>query len=753
VQKLNLEKALSLTETHRGRREAILPETLAALPGTSAVLPVAAATASSGEFLRILWRHRRKLALLLVLLLSAAVLVQLTVPKVYEATAVVSIDHSPASIDTEPQSYTQPLDNVDQVITTEMALVSSDTVLRSVAEKYNLWDLEKQTKGMTPAEVQALKAAPITLHNLKVKRPPNSSLIEISYRANDPRIAANVSNAIAESLAEHSGDSERASLAETAGSVQRSLKEIQVKMNQSDEELASYEAQLGIMNPEEQATVLSSRLKDLTSDLTVAQADRANREATMRQIQDIAAQPPTQALAAAQVADSIGLPGNSSLSEAVAKLNDARAHFAAAKSFYDTRHPEYVRASDQVQEMEAQVSSMIKGAASRAQIAYQQARSRENNLMNLVNRTKAEVDAMQSKVGQYDQLRDQARSDRRFYEDLLNRTRIADINKSYNAASAQIFSAARPAVSSIFPKLSINLAVAFLLACLLGPIIAVLLDAIDTKFSSPADVVSRLQLDVLAVVPESKWLPRVPANLDGSEPETASQPSGRKARAIARYKESIRVCRTSLTYATQDGWLKTIQVTSSAPGEGKTTLTAALALAYAQVRKKVLLIDANVRDPMIHRFFQVPLSPGLSDVLEDKIDFREAIVKLDGGLSVMPAGPASGNSPELISMHFPSVLARATREYDLILIDCPPVNGAAETLELCRIVDGTIVVLNSGKSGGDLVTHTANAIKRAQGQILGLVFNRARDFDDYTQPYAYIPALDSEAPDSPKVFS
>ena len=753
MQNLNLNREVSITEASRRRREELLPDTIPAHFGAA---PIVATTASFQQFFRILLRHRWKLAILAAVLVGAAMVVQFTVPKLYEGSAMVKIDHRSGSIDTEPQSYSPATDDMDQIITTEMELAKSDTVLRPVALKYNLWDVEKQSKGMSPAEVIALREAPVDLQKLKIKRPPNSNLLNIIYRAHDPKLAADVANAIAESLVEHTSDTAKASLDATSKTVDQSLEQMRAKMQQSDAQLAAFETELGIVDPEQRATVLTSRLKDLTADLTIAQSDRVNRQATMRQMQAIQAATPTEALAAAQVADSLGMPNSTALAEAVGKLNEARAQFASAKSYYGTGHPEYLRAQQQVEELGKQVTAMIGGAADRSRIAYLQGLDREEKLNALVNQTKTEVDVMQSKAAQYDQLKEEAENQRKFYEELENRKEIAGINKSYDSAVAQVFSPARPPLDHIFPKLIIDLPIALLLACLLGPVAAVLLDMLDTKFSNPADVANRLQLEVLAVVPESKWLPSTPSGFNGTELAPLGH-STRTARTVARYKEAIRVFRTSLTASIQDGWLKTIQVTSSMPGEGKTTLTAALALSYAQIGKRVLLIDADMRRPMSHRFFQIPLTPGLSDVLEGELDFRDAITKIDGGLAVMPAGPVSSRSAELISMHFASVIAKATREYDLVIVDSPPVMGAAETVEIARIVDGSIVVVNSGKSGGDVVASTISALRRAHGQVLGLVMNRARDFGDgtysYSYTYTYGPTIDSESPRKSKVAS
>jgi len=723
-------------ETRRGRQTALAGGAQLASFQHDAV--ATATTASFKDFFRILFRHRFKMLLLVIVLVSTAVAVQFVVPKMYEGIALLKIDRHSSSIDIQPENIASGSDEMDGILTTEMELAKSDTVLRPVAEKFNLWAVEKQDKGMSADAAKMLRAAPVQLSKLIVKRPPNSNLINIIYRAKDPVLAANVANAIAESLVEHTNDSARASVAQTSEAVKTSLEQMRAKMDQANVQLAAYQAELGIVDPADRATVLSTRLKDLTGDLTSAQAERVNRGATKRQMQQASSLPPAQALAAAQVADQLGLPNSTALNTAVDRLNEANTQFANVKSYYGNGHPEYARAQQQVTEAARQVSAMVAGAASRSNVAFQQAVDREQNLAKLVEQTKSEVDGMQSKAALYDQLKEEAETDRKFYADLLNRTRIADINKGFDNANAQLFVPARPSQNVIFPKLFLNLAVAVMLSLLLGPILALLLEALDTKLSSPADVAIRLQLPVMATIPDSKLQFGSAANAPKSGELSLSRQSIRDGRSVARFKEALRIFRTSLLPGLMEGGMKTLQVTSAVPGEGKTTLTSWLALSLAQLGKKVLLIDADMRRPNVHRFFKISASPGLSEVLEGEVDFRSAIVTVEGGLSVLPAGPVSTRSAELVSISFSTMLSKVARDYDLVIVDCPPVLGIAETVEISRFVDGTILVVSAQKPSGEAVSATVNAIRSANGQILGVVMNRvSEESSGYGYGYGY----------------
>lgn len=722
-----------------GRSRSVRPELLppypyAALPGVD---PATASTATFQDFFRALRKRKWMIFAFVAVAASCAIALQLFMPKVYEGVALVEIGRHMNSIDTQPNSSGTPADDMDQIITTEMELAVSDPVLRPVAQRFNLWQVEKQTKGMLPDEAAALVQAPVELRKLKIKRPPNSYLLQVIYRATNRQLAADVANAVAESLAAHSNDSARKSLVETSSVVSANLTKMRAKMDEADNELASYERELGVVDPEQRATVLSSRLKDLTTALTVAQADRASREATLTQVKRMANLAPQEALAAAQVSDALGMPYASGVADTLNKLNEAKAHFASVKAFYGTEHPEYTRAREQVEELQRQVAAMVAGAGARAEIAYDQAVSREGNLQALVAATKSELDSMDAKAGHYDQLREEAQNYRKFYNDLESRATIADINKSFDDDTVELFSKARAPEAYIFPKLFINLPVALVIGLLVGSIAAILMDAADSRFSGPGEVAQQLRLDVLATVPESKTLAPITGGRAAVALTLSENDSKRVARRVSQYREAIRALRTAINLSLLDGSIRTVQVTSSIPGEGKTTTCASLAASYSQAGKRVLVVDADMRRPNIHRCFGIPSSPGLSEVLQGQVSYSEAINKIEGNVSVLPAGPATGAASELVILHLGAILAKAAREYDLVLVDSPPVQGAAEALELARMVDATLLVIHAEKTEGPLVGSTVAALRRARGNLLGVVMNRVRSFGDGAYGYSY----------------
>jgi capsular exopolysaccharide synthesis family protein len=176
-------------------------------------------------------------------------------------------------------------------------------------------------------------------------------------------------------------------------------------------------------------------------------------------------------------------------------------------------------------------------------------------------------------------------------------------------------------------------------------------------------------------------------------------------------------------------------------GEGKSATVSQLGLALAQVGKKVLIVDADMRNPTLHKIFDVAQAPGLSDILDGQQLHNDAILPLDPpGLYLLPAGPISRRSADLVSIGLSQVLTRISRDFDLILIDCPPVHQAAEAQEIAAMADGVLVLTKARGTSGKLVSSALFSLLRVRANVMGLVMNQVHDSD--FNGYKYYAAAD-----------
>jgi len=192
--------------------------------------------------------------------------------------------------------------------------------------------------------------------------------------------------------------------------------------------------------------------------------------------------------------------------------------------------------------------------------------------------------------------------------------------------------------------------------------------------------------------------------------------------------EQFRTIRTNIQFSSVDKELQTIIVTSSGPGEGKSTNTANLAVVFAQQGKRVLLIDADLRKPTVHYTFRTENHVGLSNVLTRQLTLEEAIsTTAQEKLWVLSSGPIPPNPSELLgSKNMQVLLEQAKEEYDVIVIDTPPVLAVTDAQILANLADGVVLVVSSGKTERDSAKKAKELLESAQAKILGVVLNNKK---------------------------
>lgn len=668
------------------------------------------------HYLWIFKRHRWKIFLFVAACVSGTAVVSNRLTPIYEATATVDIDRQTPSgvVGQEAIRSSVTLDS-DQFLATQVKLVQSDSVLRPVAHRFNLLaaDTEKEGKNWSGSNVSQ---APVFQKNLKVTRPSNTYLLLISFRSADPRMSADVSNAIAQSYLEHTYNIRFKSSASLTTFMEKQLEELRAKMEQSSSALIQFERELNVISPEEKTSILSARLLQLNTEYTNAQADRVRKEAAFHSVRN-------GSLEAAQVSTQ-GEP----LRRITEKLNEAQEKFTQVKTHYGTAHPEYRKAAAQLAEVQRLLDKTRQNIAQRVEIEYQESTSREGMLQKAVAETKSEFDRLNSRSFEYQALKREAEADKKLYEELVRKIKEAGINASFQNSAIRIADPARPALRPIFPNLNLNLALAFLFSTLLACGAAVLSDTLDTTIRDPEQVARTLNTTVLGSLPVVKnWRSRLgPVAQNGAGTNKALVALSDGNDHMNSYAESIRTLRNSILLSDFDRRLRSLLVTSASPGEGKSTIAAHLAATHAEQHHKTLLIDGDLRRPSVHKRFGLSTAIGLSNVLLGEVAWREILCKPEGlpFLDVLPAGPPSRRASDLVGRGLLQVLEEAGSEYDMIVLDAPPLLGFAEPLQMATSVDGVVVVTRAGETNRKAVAAVLATLNRLRANVMGLVLNQ-----------------------------
>jgi len=552
------------------------------------------------------------------------------------------------------------------------------------------------------------------LKRLKVSRPPETYLIYISYRSEDPDLAANVSNEIAQSYLEHTYNLRIRSSASLSQFMEKQLEELRAKMERSSLALTHFERELNVINPEEKTNILSARLLQLNTEYTNAQAERLRREAIRNSVR-------SGTLEAAQASQQ-----GEDLRKLNERLNEALTNFAQVKTHFGANHPEFRKASAQVAELERSVDKTLENIMGRVEIEFQQAASREAMLQKAVAETKSEYDRLNSRSFEYQALKREADADKKLYEELVRKIKEAGINAGFHNSSIRLADQARPAILPVFPNVPLNVLLAFLISTLLALGSAILSDVLDTTIRDPEQVSRTLQAEVIGSLPSVKtWKGLLSPSISSLGGNALVRSGESSEQAVSGFEEAIRTLRNSILLTDVDRRIRSLLVTSASPSEGKSTTAAHLALTHAEQGRRTLLIDADLRRPSVHRRFKIQASKGLSNVLTAEYNWREMLVspELVPDLHILPAGPPSRRASDLIGRGLEEVLAEATAEYDLVILDAPPLLGFAEPLQMATIVDGVVVVTRAGQTNRKAVGTVLNSLRRLRAHVVGIVLN------------------------------
>jgi succinoglycan biosynthesis transport protein ExoP len=687
---------------------------------------------SLSQYLWIVKRHRWKLLGFVIFSVIATVIVSKRLTPLYESTAVIDIDRqTPAAVLGAESTNAVNSTDVENYLTTQEQIVQSDAVLRPVVEKYHLLTPAMRKLAKDRLLSSRLKDAPIELHGLKITRPLHTFLLLISYRSPDPQLSADVVNEIARSYIRHTYDIRYQAASQMTGYMEKQLEELKAKMERSAGALANLERDLDVINPEEKTNVFSARLLHLDNDLTAAQVDRATKEAAYNAVK-------SGSLPAAEASDQ-----GEQLRELEAKLNESTERFAEVKTQFGSSHPVYKKAAGQVSELQLEVDLLRRRIVERVGIDYQQAVNRESLLRQDMTRAKTEFDQMNARSFEYKALKQEADTDKALYEELIRKIREAGINASFEGSSIRLADVARPALYPSFPKTTLNALLALLGSTIIGLSIILLMDALDTTVLDSEHLQRELRVPLLPSLPIGKFtvgilpLQDLPADPEASfsgvpAKDSMTVPNG-------AFDEAIRTLRSSiLLSAGLEHHPRSILVTSASPAEGKSTIAVYLAAAHSLQQRRTLLIDGDMRRPVIK--LGVSNDRGLSDVVNGTMHWREAVQTPYAypDLDILSAGPSSRRVADRIGMVLRSILDEAEREYDLVVIDSPPLLGFAEPLEIAALADGVIIVARAGRTNRSAVASVVEQLKRVRANVIGIVLNGVRA-DMSAQYYYYSP--------------
>lgn len=700
------------------------------------------------DYLIILRKHQWLILTFLLTVVTVVTVATFKMKPVYQATALVEVDKEAQNVlpfQTE-DSYSEYVDTEDY-IQTQMKILESETLALDTIRSLDLASYpefggasgSQLVKPASPGDKRpAILGA--FLGRLAVQRVPNSRLIEVTFSAQNPQLAARVVNAHLQNFIEQNFKSKYDATTQASGWLSSELEELRLQVEKSEDARIAYQRQNQIWQVDEKQDITTQKLADLSKAVTEAQTDLAEKEANYRMAQD----GDVDALAA--------MLSNGVVQDLLKRKSALDESYAEAVNQYGPNFPKVQRIADQQKEVQDELTKARKAVVDDVRQQYETAKQRVALLQDEVNAQKAEANDMAEKLVQYNILQHDAQANKQLYDGLQEKLKEATISAGLRSSNIRIVDPALVPATPSAPRKTRNILLSILVGLVGGIGLAVFREYLDNTVKSPDDVESLTGLPALAVVPalpdgngRRVRLSRLVGN--GAPPEVTSprvellsyvQPK-------SQISEAFRALRTSLLLSQAEHPPQVILVTSALPREGKTTAAVNLAVTLAQLGDRTLLMDSDLRKPGIRRALNLSVGKeaGLSSYLAGVSSLDEVMIPHPAisNLTALTTGPVPPSPADLLSSHrMREGLQELRRRFKFIVIDSPPIMAATDAVILSALTDGVLLVVRSGNTPKEAFTRSRDLLAAVKCRLLGVVLNAVdSSAPDYYYSYRYYP--------------
>jgi len=552
------------------------------------------------------------------------------------------------------------------------------------------------TRQVNPADFgDALSA------RLQANRVRGSQLVDVAYESADATFAAKVANAFAENYVDENLKLKIASLEKSAEWIASEVSRQAALVTSSEMALAEYKDKQGAASLDSNQNIVVARLTALNNSATQARTDRIQKESLWKQIQ-----------AAGDDADSISsVLANSavqSLKGQVATLEQERSRMAER---YGERYPDLIKVNTSLASAKQQLQAEIRRAVQNAKNEYEQAVLNERQLQASLNEAKVAASDLGRKGVDYSVLQRNAESNQRVYDQLVTREKELRVVANSRTNNVRVVDRATVPASPYTPdhRRDWIFGIAFGIAFGLG--IAFAIDYLDDTIKTPEDITRRLKLRFLGMVPV----------VPGERHPLISGPVPHD------FGEAYRSIRTSLAGALAGTGGKVVAVASSQPLEGKTTTAVNMAMALAVSGARVLLIDADMRRPSVHKALRMSNDRGLSQLLAGQARMREVVQRThDPNLLTITAGRTPANPSELLASDRMRALLSGLESgpFDWIIIDTPPVLAVTDAMILAPLVSAVTFVIGAEMTRQRLAERAVETMLSSNPRLVLAVLNK-----------------------------
>lgn len=693
------------------------------------------------DYVKVLYKRRWLAVSVFSVIVLGTLIYSLTTTPVYQARARLLIEADDPNVVSFKSVIDEQQAKADYY-TTQYNILQSRSLARKTLEELKLWDKapfggkdQKPSFSLRSLPSQAIGAiaglfvsksegaeavvdetttqsAAIDqlLRGLRVTPIRNSRLVDVAYQMPDPAMATQIANSIAANYIEQSLDYKLGASKDASGFLSAQLAEQRKQVEAAELALQRYREQNGAISKDDGENIVVQKLTQLNAEVTKAKTERIQQEAMYRQLSqnsnDIAA-----------IETFPAILSNQFIQQQKSVLADLLRQQAQLSETYGERNERIIKIKSQVEDARAKLNTEIQKVLQGVKTEYQAAVAREAGLVQALNEQKAEALRMNGKAIEYNVLSREVESSRQIYDALMQRSKETGVSGALRSSNIRIVDAAEKPRAPISPNRSLNMLIALFGGGVFAVGLAFFFEYMDNRLKTPDEIRQYLGLSHLGMLP---LLPK---------PEG---PEGEEARLLnnampTNFLEAFRVIRTNVVFSCTESGGQALLVTSTSPGEGKSIVASNLAISLAQTRKRVLLIDADMRKPKVHTAFGLSQEPGLSNLLVGEVKASAAVSTSSvPGLWVMSAGRTPPNPAELLgSERLTGYLNTFKQHFDWVVIDSPPVMAVADASVVAHETAGVIFVVGAEMTSRHAALRAVQQLESTGAKFLGAVLNKA----------------------------